>query len=238
MILKIMKTKNLLIFLLLVLPFLAKAQERDSLAIKSKYDKKLLISPYFINAWSTFKGDNHPDYFAKPSLGIGVKVDFYPLPFVGVSAGIGFQQRGTGVYTPDVDKSLGNPDSTHRLRMRLNCVEVPIELLLRMPHGIKGGGVRPSATVGVVVSRMFEANEFFHSVEDGFHLSTDRTNSYYSSEVLMTAALGVDINAVGSILQVHALVQSGSKNVFNDSALYPGFNGKNLLYGVRFRISF
>lgn len=234
---KTLKT-NLYVIALILLPCLLNAQSKDSVVNESRYTKKILISPYFNNGWSTFKGNNHPAYFAKPSLGVGLKVDYYPLNFVGISAGVGFQQRGTGVYTPDVIKTIGDPDSTHRLRMRLNCIDIPVELLLRSPRGIKGGGVRPSATVGLVFSKMFEANEFFHSVEDGFHISQDRTNSYYQQEILISSSLGVDIDAGGCILQAHAMAQFGSENVFNDDILYPDYNAKNIVYGIRFRVSF
>ncbi len=222
--------KKLITALVLLFCIPAFAQ-KDSTAEKSRAGyKKFLAGGSFQNVWSSVVG-NTPDYFYKPSLGGTFKVEYYPLNFLGVSAGVGYQQKGAGVTLPDTGFT---PPSTNinRLRFRFNYLDFPVLIILRMPHGIAGGAVRLSGSFGVAPAYMYKSVQVWHSVEDGFHQTTDYTNELNSFDLNMHAAAGIDINSWGSLFQIRFVGSFGTKNVFNPSGIYSAYNGKNRYYGL------
>lgn len=221
--------------LLLVFTFAQSySQKNDSTAAKTIFDKKLYIGGTFSNTWSTIKGNGAlPKMFTKPSLGGFLKAEYYPISFLGLAVGFGYQQRGAGIKTPDYDMSLGNPDSTNRLRLRFNCFELPLMLVARTPKDIFDG-VRLSGGIGVIPSFNVQTRTVFHSVEDGFHNENDISGTMYKNDMLLGAALGLDINAAEScVFKVQVVYQQGTKNVFKDATLYPGYSGKNNTIGIQ-----
>jgi hypothetical protein len=211
----------------------------DSLQKAKSEHKKFYWGATFNNYWSSFEGENLPEYFYKPSLGTTLKVEYYFTDFLGISAGIGWQQRGTGIINRNHEEiPLGGRDSTYRERLRMNYVDLPIQLVARMPTPIAGGDVRIAGSVGIVPGRMFNATQIFHSVEDGFHEYTDHTNDLSKSDLAYTASIGADIFAGATILQVRLLGNWGTKNVFKNPEVYPGQNGKNRTYGIQLGFMF
>src|SRR5687768_8659887 len=127
--------KKYLILLLFQLSFVAQAQDLlgfydsttavNSHRFQNKLDKKFLWGFHYNLSWSTVADIDSISIFTKPSVGACIVANYFPLDWLGFSIGVGHQMRGFGIYTPDVDKELGNPDSTHRMRIRTNNFDVP-----------------------------------------------------------------------------------------------------------------
>jgi hypothetical protein len=211
---------------------LAERKESDS------FDRKLRFGLSWNQYWGTIKGSNLPEeYFAKPCVGASLRVEYYPLSFIGVGAGFGVQQRGAGIINPDLSggsfthpwEGPYDPDSTYRERLRMNTIEVPLTLLLRTPKDVIKG-VRLSGSVGVVFIKNDYVKNFFHVPEDGFHVISDLTNEYVANDLAYQASFGVDIDAAQScVFQVQALYTKGTKNIYKTGT----GNGQVETYGVR-----
>lgn len=205
----------------------------DSIPGKSAWNKKFFAGVMFHNAIMGFEGDNLPmEYFKKPGLGLTIKAEYYFHRNIGVSAGFGYMQKGSGIITPDYvsyKDDLGNPDSTHRARIKMNALEFPISIILRSNSwkGIKAhlsGGIRPMYNV--------QSRFVMYSIEDGFHTIVKQTSRYYRTDVPIFFEAGLDINAgEATVFQVHFIGSYGTKNVF-DSNAFPGADGRNVLYSL------
>lgn len=206
--------------------------------VKNMFDKNFRWGISWNQYWSTIKGSNLPEtYFAKPSVGFNLRAEYYPLSFIGIGAGFGVQQRGAGVITPD---NYGgsfthpwepnyDPDSTYRLRLRMNTIEVPITLLLRTPMDVVKG-VRLSGALGVVWIKNDYVKTFFNKPEDGFHTITDVSKDYAANDLGIQASIGADINAAEAcIFQVHFVYSKGTKNIYKTGS----GDGRSETYGVR-----
>lgn len=226
-----MKTIRIIITGLALLFCIPAFSQSDTTAQKSDAGyKKFFVGGTFLNVWSSVEG-NTPTYFYKPSLGGTLKVEYYPLKFLGFSVGVGYQQRGAGVTAPDT--GFTSPSTNvNRLRFRLNYLDFPVMIILRTPHGIGGGTVRFSGSFGVTPAYMFKSLQIWHSVEDGFHRTTDYTADINEFDVNMQAAIGADINTWSSILQIRLVGSFGTKNIYNNTGSFSSFNGKNRFYGI------
>lgn len=219
------------------------AQEKEKILaeadVKSVFNKKFYWGLTGNQYWGKIKGDNLPEeYFGKPCLGSNLRVEYYPISFVGASVGFGIQQRGAGIITPDQSGgSFTHPweypqydgDSTYRRRLRFNTLEVPITLLLRTPKDVIKG-VRLSAALGVAYVKTMRVSDVFLVVEDGYHQDRVVTKDYLASDLPLQLSFGTDINAGDQgVLQFHLVYTKGSKNVF---AANQG-NGQLITYGFR-----
>lgn len=234
--------------LLTLLPLRTHAQTMNSIKAEEQpatpFDKNFRIGVSFNLYLTKFRGSDLPqEYFAKPSLGMNVRAEYYFLPFLGVGAGFGYQQRGTGVINPDysggafshpwvVNKNgvQGDPDSTYLQKIRFNTLELPVTLLLRTPKDI-AKGVRLSAAAGVIYLYNIEANDVYQSIVDGFHKETPVTADYIRHDLGYQLSFGADIDAgsSGTVFQIHFVYNEGLKNVF---AAGQG-TGTQAAYGIR-----
>ncbi|MFM9841251.1 MAG: hypothetical protein ACKVOQ_23505 [Cyclobacteriaceae bacterium] len=206
----------LLASILLLAPGFLAAQELPKSTL-SPFEQKLLIGFSYQNYWTTIAGNNLPQsYFYKPSLGVSVKAEYYPWSFIGLSVGAGFQQRGAGIMSPDLDQTPGNADSTYRKRLRFNSVEFPISLLLRTPKDLVKG-LRLKVSAGIVPMINTQSNQVFLSIEDGNHTSTDVSIDYWKNDLAYQLTVGPEINTGSGILQIDFIYSSGTKNVYNSS---------------------
>ncbi|MBC7883867.1 MAG: PorT family protein [Saprospiraceae bacterium] len=197
----------------------------------SKFDKKLLIGFAFNNSWTSFPGMKGHDVFTKPSLGFHVKTDYFFKKNIGISVGLGYQQRGCGIINIDVEKSVGNADSTHRQRFRTNNISIPLQLIFRQQHYIFKDA-KLSFGIGIVPSYIFSATDIFHSVEDGFHILTHNTDDYNSFDIPVRLSAGIDVNASEScIFRIHLVADFGLTNMYIDPADQTT-SGRNRLYGI------
>lgn len=229
-------------FAMAILAQKALAQEKEKIlaeaAVKNIFEKKIRVGISWNQYWGIIKGTNLPEtYFGKPCIGFNIRAEYYPLSFIGIGAGFGVQQRGAGIKNidnygaPFTHPWLPNydPDSTYRERLRMNTLELPITLLLRIPKEfIKG--VRFSGAAGVVIIKNDYVKDFFNKPEDGFHVVTDVSDNFIKNDLAYQMSLGTDIDAGGSsIFQFHLVYSRGTKNVYK---VGPG-NGKTETYGFR-----
>jgi hypothetical protein len=234
--------------LLLLLASYAGAQTMNSIkaeeAVVSPFEKNFRIGVSFNLYWTKLQGSDLPvSYFAKPSLGMNIRAEYYFNSFLGLGAGFGYQQRGTGVVNPDnsggafshpwiVNKYgvQGDVDSTYLEKIRFNTLELPVTVLLRTPKEVIKG-VRLSAAAGVIYMYNIEANDVFQSIVDGFHKDTPVTADYVRHDLGYQLSFGADIDAggAGTIFQLHFVYNEGLKNVF---AAGQG-TGTQAAYGIR-----
>jgi len=247
LIFKMIMKKNILILLISCLSIAGYSQgtnvsRPNKLESGNPFGKKLSFGVSWNQYWGTIEGSNLPEtYFSKPCIGYNLLIQYYPVSFLGIGIGGGFQQRGAGIITPDKsggsfthpwETPVGDPDSTYRRRIRYNALELPVTILLRMPKDIIQG-VRPSAAVGLAFVRSRAVHDFFFSVEDGFHIDKLVTQDYASRDLATQFSIGADIDAGGgSVLQAHLVLTKGTKNVF---ALNQG-DGR--LESIGFRVAF
>jgi hypothetical protein len=222
--------KFVLPVVLFSLPMLLAAQESKQIE-PTLFEKKLLLGFSYNNYWTTIEGNNLPQsYFNKPSLGFSLKAEYYLRSFVGVSVGAGFQQRGAGILSPDLDHSPGNADSTYRKRLRFNSVEFPISLLLRTPKDVVKG-LRRKVSAGIIPMVNIQSNQVFLSIEDGNHTRTDVSNDYWKNDLAYQLTVGPEINTGSGILQVDFVYSHGTKNIYSTGPAI-GYN-----QSVGFRLS-
>jgi hypothetical protein len=201
---------------------------RDSALIVNPFERKLFVGFGFNGNLTTVTGNTGTDFFAKPSLGLGIRAEYYPLDFLGISAGVAYQQRGAGVRIVDTDNSNGNIDSTFIERIRFNSVEVPLAVLLRTPKNVFRG-LRLSASIGVVPMINVNTTKIVHSVDDGHHVTTDESANFWKNDLAWQLSMGPDIVSGTGIFQVHFVYARGTKSVFQD----PAQQGYNQSFGFR-----
>jgi hypothetical protein len=231
-----MKKLNILLFLSLWAN-IAFAQEKDSTRLKDIFDNQFYWGFTFNNSWTNVLGNNEP-YFAKPSLGGGFKMDYFfsSDKNMGISTGLTYQQRGAGIKTPESDPdALGDPDSTNRLRLRFNTLEIPTALIFRSKNPVgKGQGVRWTGGIGITPQWVFKSTRIFFSVEDGFHVLNKVTKEYAQFKASVDGNFGIYINAGNSaVFQTDLLVSYGLVNVLKDEKVFGNAKGNDFLIGLR-----
>lgn len=195
--------------------------------------KKFYWGITFSQNFSQIKYDSDTiTYFRKPSLAGGMRFEYYPIEFLGISVGFNYAQRGAGIKVRDDVKDLGDPDSTNRTRLRFNTLDFPIQLVFRSPFITERW--RLHAGIGIAPVINFKTNRVFHSVEDGFHLEENQSGLYFKSDFDINFSLGVNIDVTGAaILQVHLVGGMGTANIYNSAATFGNATGKNNYFGLR-----
>ena len=237
---------SLLAFLLLSMGSLAQTMKdvvADSVD-KNAFDKNFRIGAGFHMYWSKLTGDNLPvAYYAKPSLGISIRAEYYFTSFLGIGAGFGYQQRGSGVINADntggafshpwvVDKNgnQGDPDSTYLEKLRFNTLEFPLTVILRTPKDVIKG-VRVSGAAGVIYIYNIQANDVYQSVLDGLHKDNLVTDSFIRNDLGYQLSAGADIDSGGNgtMFQLHFVYTEGFGYVY---AANQG-SGHQITFGLR-----
>lgn len=218
------------------------AQDKETILaeadVADPFQKKFRWGISFGQQWGIIKGSDLPqNYFAKPCLGVNVREEYYFSSFVGVSAGFGILQRGSGIknvdnyggaFTHPWEVPQYDADSTYRERLRFNTWEIPVAILLRTPNITKG--IRLTGSAGLSFYKVQWTKDIFLSVEDGYHRITDVSPDYLKSDIATQFSLGADIDAANScVFQVHLIYSRGLGNVYKSG---PG-DGKLVNYGVR-----
>ena len=232
---KIMKVRKFMVAVLMIsTATVASAQITfDTTLMKtSLWDKKFFLGVTFNTSWAKITGTNLPNqYFWRPTTGASLRAEYFFHKNVGVSVGLQYQQRGSGIVTPDVVSTLGDPDSSYRARIKMVTVEVPICLVVRSGPIMKG--IRLQANIGISPVHNFESKFTQFSVEDGFHVKQVQNSRYYKNDLAIIASAGFDINAANAtIFQIHFYGSWGTQNVFNTTA-FPNANGRNNVLGLR-----
>lgn len=184
----------------------------------SAFDKKIIWGFSFTQSWSTLSGSSLPKtYFAKPSVGLMASVEYFPKSFIGISAGLGFMQRGAGVQNVSTP---GLPDSTYRERLRFSTFELPIAIIFRTPKNIFKG-VRFSASAGVAPVIMYSAYDTKVSIEpniSNLDNSKDVSGSYFKNDLAFQITAGPEIDMAGKqVIKVHFYYSQGTSNVYTSA---------------------
>lgn len=223
--------KNLatcLVFILLGVNNLFSQVQEKSKPI-ALFEKKLVYGFAVNNSWSNYR-DLKDSSFYRPSLGIHLKTDFFFTESIGITLGFGVQQRGMGIYTPDLDKSIGNPDSTGRLRYKCTTLDLPIQLVYRHKEEVFKNG-RLIAGFGITPSYMYKAQRIWKSVDDGFHEPRVITGNYSKIDVPLRASLGLDINTGSTLFRVQLVGELGFKKIYTNS-ITGAKSSQNTLIGI------
>jgi hypothetical protein len=223
-----------IVFFFLIIGFSASAQFTPPSAVKTEksfFDRHLLVGFAANNSWATYRDLVDDSAFYRPSLGMGLRVDYFFKPFIGISAGFGIQHRGMGVYTNDVDNSIGNPDSTGRLRYRTTTFDIPVQLILRTPKNIFAS-TRLSLALGVDFSYVFKAQRIWKSVDDGFHIPTIITEQYDKWDIPLRVGFGLDVEAgSGCLFRAHLFGEMSRKYLYANPVSGVRSN-QNMLLGI------
>ena len=214
-------------------------------AQQSAFAKKFRVGISMNVFWSSVVGNDLPEqYFWKPSLGGVIQTRYNFKEWIGVSAGVGFQQSGGGIINQDISGGAfshpwivnrfgvrGDPDSTHLQKLRFNNIDVPVLLELRLPRDVIQPGWRPSASIGVDFMFTQKVNKIWQSIVDGFHDDHYVTENYIRKDIGIMGGLGMDIDTgTGQMMQVQFVWMKGMRNIYKvDSG-----DGHNSYMGMKF----
>lgn len=120
----------------------------------------------------------------------------------------------------------------------MNSVEFPIGLILKTPKPIAGGSTWMMASVGISPLYMFEANDVYLSIEDGFHDVTDVTSSFNKSDMPIFVSIGPEISTSAGFLQVQLIGSFGTSEVYSNVNNPNGYSGKNRFLGFSIGCTF
>jgi hypothetical protein len=211
-----------------LIPQEARAQDKEQILAegdsKPVFEKKLRWGISHNLYLSSIEGNNLPaDYYYKPSLGFNLRLEYYPLSFLGVGMGFGVQQRGAGIINQDNYggsfshpwvQPTGDVDSTYIEKLRFNTLELPISLLLRTPKDVIRG-MRLSGSAGIIFIHNYKANDVWLDIAGGDHLDHFVTDDYLRNDLGYQLSFGTDINAGESnLIQVHMVYSRGLSNIY------------------------
>lgn len=246
-----MKRSTLIAILVAILPVIALAQSPSKEKIleegefKNAFQKKFRAGVALNMYWSSVLGNDLPEkYFWKPSLGGVLQARYNFKEWIGVSAGVGFQQSGGGIINQDVTGGAfshpwivnkfgtrGDPDSTYLQKLRFNNIDIPVLLELRTPKDVLQPGWRLSGSVGVNMMNTLKVNKIWQSIVDGFHDDHYVTQNYNLKDLGIMAAIGMDIDSgTGQMFQVQFVWMKGTRNIYK---VDPG-NGHVSYMGMKF----
>jgi hypothetical protein len=215
--------------------------------LKSTNEKKFHWGFSFQQYWSGITGETQSSYFIKPSIGGGLRAEYYFNSWLGVGIGAAFQQRGAGVNHTDVTGGAfahpwvfvntpegyrsGDLDSTYLDRLRFSTIEFPVTLLVRTPKDFLQQGMRLSGAIGPSWIHTSRVNQTYQSVIDGFHPYNWVTDNYTRNNLGLQASVGLDIDSGGgtSQFQVHFVYTTTLSNMYANGIA----DGRLVTYGVR-----
>jgi hypothetical protein len=202
----------------------------DTTPLPNILDKRQYIGFEYNNSWTSLSfGKQAEPYFFKPSLGGHIVYNRFLSKNVGIGIGIGYQQRGAGIFYNDE-----TGDSTTRFRLRFNQWEVPLNLIWRSNKCIgKGEGVKWSGSLGIIPSYNFSTIRIYLDLTgSGSHVRDDQSHNFRRFDALVSGSFGVDIAVANhSVLRVQAYGNVGALNIYrNDLA---SFTGHNTLFGIK-----
>lgn len=229
--------KSLFLFLFLATSLSLYGQETTQKADVPKVtsmSRPWIWGAHFQAAWNGVTGPQLPgNFFYKPGVAGALLLEYYPWPWLGMGTGLGYTSRGPGKINPDLDQSLGNPDSTYREHYYFRTMDVPFYVALRSPS-FNQNRCRLSTRIGGGFSRNFKSTYMFHSVEDGFHDYKDMKDDFYKTDFFTHISAGLDLNSGSqTMFQVHLYWQKGQKNIFRTDGVYNGFTGYNQAFGLQ-----
>ncbi len=215
---------------LMQLTSFAQITKRTEFKTSSIYTKKFLWGFAVNNSWANYQ-DTRDSSFFRPSLGIHARVEYNLLENLHISLGGGLQQRGMGIYTPDLNNSIGNQDSTGRLRYKCSTIDFPLEIAFRPKKEIFNN-VRFHVGLGVTTSVMYRAQRIWKSLDDGFHVPQTLTKDYKKVDFPLRTSIGIDVDAPGNILfRLQGVFEYGFAPIYTNPVSGIKSN-RNILMGI------
>ncbi len=203
--------------------------QKEKAGVKSMFDKTAVLGFSFNNSWVTYR-DALDSSFLKPALGIHFSNQVNLSKNFALFSSLGLQMRGTGVYTTDSDNSVGNPDSTGRLRYNIRAIELPVMLQYRMNREIFLYS-RLTISLGIVPMYHYTIFRKWYSVDDGFHDKSSLRESYRQFDLPIRASLGFDVDAPGgNLFKINAIVDYGIIPIRNDAKIKQFLAGINMSF--------
>jgi hypothetical protein len=223
----------------------------DSVVLKRIYERKLIFGVYgnFGLSNITNAGGDSIRRKAKPSMGGGIRIEYYPLNWLGISVGLGVQQKGSIYPTPfsgntdSLNKAVRNVPVTTDVRLnnrlKLCGAEIPIMLHFRTPKEIVRN-LRLSAAIGFIPTYNFR---MVYSIVDANVVNINLKSSIIPWDISYTASLGPEFSiGNSSILRLHIFGKWGTVNSYKNLAQnsdFSGFTGgKNNYYGCSLSLLF
>jgi len=203
---------------------------------KSMFLKEKLYGFSFNNSWTSFH-DLKDSTFLKPGLGLHADFNYFFNENWGLGIQAGIQMRGTGIITPDYDKSIGNPDSTGRLRHTVRAFELPVVFYYRSSSEIVKNG-RMIFGLGIVPMYHQSVNRKWFSVDDGFHIPVSYKENFDAIDVPIRFSSGLDVDvAGGNLFRCSIIMDVGLKNNFKNP-LDRSKTSKHFLLGIQLSFLF
>lgn len=233
--------KNILFIVLLIVvstSSIAQFKAPTSMVSKTRiFERKFLWGVAFNSSWTSYHDLLKDSAFYRPSLGGGLRAEYYLKPYLGIMLGVGIQQRGTGIYTPDFDKSIGNPDSTGRLRYRMTTFDFPIQMMYRYPKELLPN-TRLSIGLGVNFNVIHNYLRVWKSVDDGFHQITDFSKNNQTFDIPLRANIGLDAEVGhGSLFKLQLFGEISNKKLYTNPTTGVQSN-QQVLIGVDLSVLF
>jgi hypothetical protein len=210
--------------------FVLNTNAQSENATKGMFAKKASFGFAVNNSWAKYR-DAKDSAFYRPSLGIHAKADYFFREDIGITFGFGVQQRGMGIYTKDINRSNGDPDSTGRIRYKCTTVDFPIQFLYKPKKEIFSNG-KMVFGLGIIPSYMFSAKRIFKSVDDGFHEPNVITKDFKKLDVPFRASVGLDIQTAGNTLfRVQLVGELGFAKIYSNP-ITKAKSYQNTLFGI------
>jgi hypothetical protein len=193
----------------------SQVQKANAHEEQNMFFKKNLYGFSFNNSWTGFY-DIKDTTFIKPGLGLQAEYNYFFTNNYGVSVQAGIQMRGTGIITPDYDKTVGNPDSTGRMRHNIRTFEMPVVFYYRPNREIIKNG-RMIFGLGFIPMYHAKVMRKWYSVDDGFHIETSYKQDFATFDIPIRLSSGLDINVAGNNLFRSVIIMDiGLKNNYKD----------------------
>jgi hypothetical protein len=191
----------------------AQSYRSEALKKPTVFERKFLVGFAVNNSWANYR-DARDSSFYRPSLGTHARIEYRFMETMHLSLGAGIQQRGMGIYTPDLNNSVGNQDSTGRLRYRSTTLDFPIEVAFR-PKKEVFKNTRMRFAIGATPSVMHKALRIWKSLDDGFHVEQVITPDFARFDIPLRASAGLDIKAPGNVLfRASFVFEYGFKSIY------------------------
>jgi hypothetical protein len=232
-----MKKHTLLVAILfqVLICFSQENKSRTNLE-KNMFLKEELLGFSFNNSWVGFY-DLKDSTFLKPGLGLHADYNYFFNENWGMAIQAGIQMRGTGIITPDYDNSVGNPDSTGRLRHNIKSWEVPVVFYYRANKEIIKNS-RMIFGLGIIPMYHRKVLRKWYSVDDGFHTPISYKENFHAIDFPIRLSAGLDVNAPGGNLFRGSLIMDlGIKNNFKNP-ITGSRSSRHFLLGIQLTFLF
>jgi hypothetical protein len=212
---------------------------QDSVKTKNFYKRKLHFGLFTNMGLSNISNPGHDAVprSIKSDYGAGIRVEYHPKEWLGISVGFGVQQRGFIYGTPftkgnvdslnkALDHQLNNVPNTTDTRknshIKVASLDLPILLHLITPREI-AKNTRLSCALGLIPSYNFRSNL---TLTDVYVIEYNLKNQIARWNMSYYFGLGPEIALKGEcILRIHAFCNFDRSNIYSNVSSLSAFSG-------------